>query len=279
MKVNLTNGADARGSYMLFIGKVDADFKSIVTYNENENYFSKKFTNEEIQKVYGDAVAQIKAHKNIATNTRPSKGPISGKLMLEQIPQPPICIDWYWTETTYDQYGNIIDYEESYLYTICYPNGGNPPGGGGGCMCAAPDPDPSCEMSMGKITSEEASQSVSETVGTESGGTRPAEYKWVFLKNAYGLWWFTSVEDGVHKKVGNEWRWESLKHRGILKDGIYVGTQVSCSIESTNPTVGTYAAGMQLTYQFNSSMICKGFPISADRSGTVGSPVWQIVQN
>lgn len=39
----------------------------------------------------------------------------------------PICIDWYWMTTVYDNAGNVIEYYETFLYTTCsdtYDSGG-----------------------------------------------------------------------------------------------------------------------------------------------------------
>lgn len=267
--ITLEKGIKAKGSYMLLISKTNGSYSSLVAYNENKDYFNGSLNVSAVQKIYKNTLELSLTHKDTSVS-RSNSNP-NNKLMT--VPAGGYCIDWYLTTYLYDEWGNVVEIlSEIYLYTTCPEEGG----GGGGVDPQPEDPDPNCTNATGSISSEEASQNFSNAIGAESAGKRPAEYKWVFLKNAYGLWKYISTEDGVHKKVGSNWQWDTLTHRDIARSGLVVGATITTTITHSNATIGTYAAGMELTYSFNSSMLCKGFPISADATGTVGSPVWQI---
>ena len=267
MVITSKKGIRASGSYMLLISKTNGAYSSLIAYNENKDYFKRSLTDLAVQNIYKTALELILTHKDISAS--PSNSNPNNKLMT--VPAGGYCIDWYMTTYVYDSWGNIVEIlSETYLYTTCTEEGG------GGVVPEPEDPDPNCTNATGSISSEQASENLSSALGEESAGKRPAEYKWVFLKNTFGLWKYISTEDGIHKKVGSNWQWDTLTHRDIARSGLVVGATITTTITHTNAIVGTYAAGMELTYSFNSSMLCQGFPISADATGTVASPVWQI---
>jgi len=144
--------------------------------------------------------------------------------------------------------------------------GGGPTGGGGGGTGSG---------GTGWIPIEETLEEVSESLlgyatsepesivlSSESGLTREKFYNWVIYKHIWGMYKYVSHEKGVHVKVGNEWKWQSLTHIDISRSGIAVGATLSCTLISATPTVGIYNAGMAINYNIEVSAVYRGSPLS-----------------
>ncbi len=243
MKI-VRNGVSATGSYLMCITKVNGKFNPLVLYNGKEDYFSGTLGNEEMQKAYTEAVTITVSKKKALSQTSQK-----GRLSLEQNPQPPICIDWYWTEITYDYQGNIISIEENYLYSICYPNGGNPPGGGGGGGGLPPDDEdpPSLDWGNPVSISEGMSPEYSEVVGIDT--FRVSNVFWTF--HSGGTYHFRSIERGAIKVNGGQRIYHSLNHQGISRTGsIYLG---DINVENIIPhaIISSTQATMELNYKLH----------------------------
>lgn len=260
----LITGDGVKGSFMLFIFQENGAYKTTVSYNEKSNYFNVGLSNEQALIAYANAISKAATHK------RKSVPSANAKLSLV----PPgdgggqTCIDWYLTTTVYDDWGNILEYYETYLYTTCSENGG---GGGGGIDPV--DPDPNCSEATANISGSEVSSNMTASV-TETGATiRKVSYEWKYLESL--LWYYVSAEKGVHKKVGSEWQWESLTHDRVYRQGTVIGGTLSMTVRESTPTVGVYVAGMTIKYDFYGAAVCKGSPIDYSRNNvTQHSPVW-----
>ena len=225
MKI-VRNGVNATGSYLMCITKVNGKFKPLVLYNEKEDYFSGTLDNKEMQKAYTEAVTITVSKKKALSQPSPK-----GRLSLEQIPQPPICIDWYWTEITYDYQGNIISIEENYLYSICYPNGGNPPGGGGGGGGIPPDEDSEPTIEWGQPDDTNFSQT--NTVTSDTTGSIVAG--WYCYSAHGGAIQFKSYERiyySISRTTSFHIVWKAysvthLDHISMASEGFITGQDIS----------------------------------------------------
>ena len=84
-------------------------------------------------------------------------------------------------------------------------------------------------------------------------------------------------ETGAHVKQSNgNWKWQSLNHTTISRQGTVVGGTVTCSLNAAISEVGLYNAGMKLAYNIDASVVCKGSPISWGNSYQNNSPIWNV---
>jgi hypothetical protein len=135
------------------------------------------------------------------------------------------------------------------------------------CFCAIiggcnPDPVENCDAAQQSIEGTTTEDIVSNTTTNQTTTTRTKEYVWTFYRQLNGLWKFNSHETGVHKKVNNEWQWESLTHNSISMEGTLIGGNVSCTLNTATVTLGVYWAIIALDYNITASIVCRGFPIS-----------------
>jgi hypothetical protein len=152
----------------------------------------------------------------------------------------------------------------------CGGNGGETGGGGIGG-----DPEENCNNTMSSITGEEVSENVSSSVLETMATTRKKEYQWKYLESL--LWFYVSTEEGVHKKVGTEWQWDTLTHKRVYREGTVIGGTLTMTINSDTPTIGIYNAGMRLNYDFKGEAVCKGSPLEYTRNNvTQYSPLWNV---
>lgn len=184
-----------------------------------------------------------------------------------------VCTSWYLVTREYDSAGNLTFYNEQYLGDTCeqheteqidYIDGQVVSGGPAEADCNTQAMDGS---------------STSDPLGSTSYATTDStyvEHSWKFIKNAWGLYYYQSTEKGVWKKVGSGWQWAKFYHFHHGREGITLGTTVTVSDVKATPTMGTYAAGMNITCNFNSAMLCKGFPINVDYIISANSPVYII---
>ena len=157
------------------------------------------------------------------------------------------------------------------LPTCTMPDGGGTGGGGGGGDGGGTDPN--CSEAYGSITGDEVSVNFASEVTEETVEKRTKYYEWKYLSSL--LWYYASKEEGIHKKVGSEWQWESLKHDRVYRVGTVIGGTLSMTVNNSTPTVGIYNAGMTINYDFYGAAVCKGSPIDYSRPNvTANSPVW-----
>lgn len=186
--------------------------------------------------------------------------------------QDQFCIDWYWIwfdQTT----GQVV--EEFFLYTICYDLCTGNYNGAGGTV-----PEINCEALAGNL--QGGPVSISQGFGniSENQSTRTKLYSWIFYKQTQNLWFFVSHETGVHKKSPNGvWKWLSLTHTSISRNGFVIGGVINCILNSAIPEVGIFHAGMKLAYTIDASAICTGSPISFASSHLSQSPIWHVDYN
>jgi hypothetical protein len=133
----------------------------------------------------------------------------------------------------------------------CYED----PNGGGG-------EEINCANVQGSLEGTSVSEIESSTTENETPTTRDRKYNWVIFKQNWNLFKFVSHEKGVHIKVNNVWKWESLTHNTITRTGGIIGGSVACSLIDATPTLGLYNASMTLDYHIEANAICKGSPLS-----------------
>ncbi|HKO80955.1 MAG TPA: hypothetical protein VJU78_11195, partial [Chitinophagaceae bacterium] len=109
--------------------------------------------------------------------------------------------------------------------------------------------------------------------------TRTRTYHWVIYRQNWGLWQFTSHERGVHQKTisgsTHPWKWKSLTHESISKEGFWTGGTVDCSLNTWESHLALYTAGIQLNFTITASAICTGAPLGI--AGTFNnSNIWDI---
>lgn len=182
----------------------------------------------------------------------------------------PVCTDYYWIE--YDPLTGLV-YSVTYLYTHCEPC--NEAGGGSGGL--APE-DEGCNRDALDAEFNTTSLDIGTVNVSQTQDRRTRQYKWKF-----GSDWFYnyySVEQGTHKKVGNEWHWERLEHLSVSMSGFSLG--VSTSIDQHNGTpyfLSNTTAFMKLSYQITRSVFCDKFPVYKKLFKTSNSPTWDSNQN
>lgn len=263
--VSVKTGAGAlKGSFTMLLTKNGDKFKPVVAYSEKNNYLTASVSDTDIQEMYKKAVNE--------TARRKKGNPASNKGKLSLLPPSDggqTCIDWYWTTTVYDQWGNVMDFYETYLYTTCQDNNG----GGGGT--SDPDPDPNCQASQDVLSGEAVSINVSSTVGpVGSDGYREVRYTWIPFRNVFGLWKFISTEKSREYKAGNEWWFGTIKNESLESDGSFFAATVEYKVLSSDVIILKNQGGIRHHYHYKGNFVCKGFPVEINSNGTVDSPVW-----
>lgn len=173
--------------------------------------------------------------------------------------EAPYCIDWYWQ--TWE--GDIL-IDEEYQFTTCDCHQSNG-GGGGNTNPNNPEPpqEEDCAQAEDDIKGTPVSVQEFSSLISQSSDVQEIEYTWKFYKQLFNLWYFTSHEKGTHKKVHDQWNWQALEHQSISRSGIFIGGTIECTLNSAISTLGKVIAGMELAYNIEASVVCKGSPISA----------------
>lgn len=109
------------------------------------------------------------------------------------------------------------------------------------------------------------------TTISETNETRQREYKWEICKANNGTWSLTSIEKGVHEKTQNtdpnlRWKWVSLEHQSIGREGFVFGADIEFSERSKLIELGEYFSSIKLGVNIKVTVICKGFPITHERN-------------
>ncbi len=243
MSVEYSNdNAPAIGSYMLIVYKTKEKYSSAVVYNSKNDYYNENLSETELTGLYSNALMQTMSRLNSNTfGTKKSKGGHD----LKNAPAP-VCIDWYWTETTYDDYGNIIDYDEFYVYSTCSdPN--ETPGGGGGT-----DED-DIVLDLGSPSSQELGSAAEEDYEVEGSGgpsTIPGKWKelnWKFFD--FTTFYEKSTEKGVIKIIDGQRSWHSLTHLSTISVGFWALGSVKVIDKSFQPVIYGQSATMWVDYR------------------------------
>lgn len=261
---------NAKGSYLMLISKSSGDYKVQMAYNEQKDHFKAQRSATEINELFNGL-------NNVSSPAKTAAAKANNKVMADEsgggMRDEPSCTDWYWVEPTYDADGNKTGEVWTYLYRSCSSGGGD---GGGGSDGGGTAEDPELAEAKKVIMAQNASQATSTALIEETATTRKKTYEWRFLENSFGMWHYTSTEEGTHVKSGDEWKWSSLTHKGIGRQGLTLGASITVEIKNSTPTVGIYNAGMTLYYNYSSSMLFKGFPVGIDFTGKANSPVWDV---
>lgn len=174
-------------------------------------------------------------------------------------------MDWYLQEWEYDEFGNLVFFDETYMgtETICQDLNG---GGGSGSVPII------SEENLADHLPSSASITLSSTEQINDPNNRRVLYKWTFAKSLFES--FHSIEEGFHKKVNGIWEWQSLGHSSMLRDGYSILVTSDMSIVSNNFHVGKYAAGATLYWQHVGKALFQRGPVVSNTSGVSNSEVW-----
>jgi len=131
---------------------------------------------------------------------------------------------------------------------------------------------------LAEVSTDATTIGISEAMG--SANERVRNYSWVFFKQIYDLWRWTSYETGKQKRVlmpsgQHEWHWEDIKHDHISWNGNYTGYEVTGVVDASPATLGTYYSGITLQTTFTVHLICNGFPFPSAFSVT-SRQVWHV---
>ncbi len=214
---------------------------------------------------FNNGQKEMYSQRQLKTKTTPTNSSAkSADAVLMKAMTPPAtaatCIDWYWTTTWYDNAGNIISQDETYLYTTCNQN-----------TLSSPDDD-NKDVNAMLTTVIESIHPISELRSTDIISQEPykrtVKYSWRAAEGfcVIAHFYAVSYETGVHRysePIG-QWVWESLTHDRVEAEVLY-NLGVSCSAEEVPNTaiavVRTFSATMNITVKVAVSAIYKGSPI------------------
>ncbi|MCX6315997.1 MAG: hypothetical protein NTW29_01800 [Bacteroidetes bacterium] len=140
--------------------------------------------------------------------------------------------------------------------------GGDDDGGGEG---------PDCDARQLESEGVAVSEQISSQLMSQTPVTRTKKYHWVIYKQNQNFWKFISHEAGVHVKTNstiNPWKWQSLEHVSISKEGAWSGGEVDCTLNTSDTQLGLYWSSIELNYTITASAICRGFPIGGSSTHT-----------
>lgn len=258
-RASFSNYADGKN---VSLGKANA---SILFYNKEYKY-EKGFV------IAGNAAGNklMRLQEVKQGSKRPVLSTVSQRVTEEDW-----CTVYYLVGYHYDPVtGQIADSEILAVRTEC-PNGETPPPyGGSGGSSSPPPPDDECAIgalnAINEISNNATVVNNTVSITTESEGMqmRTKKYQWVILQ---GIGWnITSFETGVHIKTRNTnpnltWVWQSLTNNGISLSGWVAGGHIEPKLMQAIPSVGKYNAIMDLTFNVEYSVACKGSPFSRDK--------------
>ncbi|MFD0940400.1 hypothetical protein [Pedobacter boryungensis] len=266
LKISLTSQTPLTGSMALLIYKTDKGFKSKIVYSKDSSY-NTILSKSIIEKMYQKALEKENSLvQNLSSNGRDKT--MSAPMVREKGEH---CVEWYLLTTYYDEDGYFISDDVEYLYTIC-----TFVGDGSGGNAANPN---NCSDLASALTYESISENGSRSVTTEAPDRKKAIYQWKFIQNSLGLWNYVSTETGYYKKVGSDWRWDTLTHTKYTKNGTYIGVALRVDHISDVATIGLYNASITIYWEFTGSLVCNGSPINTHTTSSSVSPTFTIVQD
>ena len=248
--------------------------------SSNDN---KVFTRQSLAGIFNSLEKQVIALKNLP------KSPSSN---IETTRGLGIGISWEcWSMSWVDENGGVFVTNWQCSYTIrvtqsAYgwissnvpdlPEIGGGGGGGGGEGGDGLDPGEDCSVLSARIINEALKFTVVNRIQnintiSETNETRQREYKWEVCKADNGSWSLTSIEKGVHEKTQNtdpnlRWKWVSLEHQSIGREGFVLGADIEFSERSKLIELGEYVSLIKLGVNIKVTLICKGFPISHEKN-------------
>ena len=259
VEIGLSNGTKTKGSYLLMISKIGGTYKPVISFNEKKNYFVENIVTSKIKDWYNDATKPNNSHKNTLLNNTGK-----GKVMVVEGGNMD-CTEWYLTETYYDEEGNVIQYYEHYMYTICQ---GLIDGGGG---VDGPSQEEQEELELkNKILAETEPTAMTSPVSSSfleasaDGKERMEAYKWTIAGNPLSGYVVWSHETGTHTRpstTSNDWKWKSIVHDNFSVAGkpSYMDVTVTQNGQAI-PVLGVTTAGISVKCTIEASVIFKGSP-------------------
>lgn len=144
------------------------------------------------------------------------------------------------------------------------------------------DPDPDvCTNSQAifdDIVSSGTPLSQNEEILLTSNGplTRTKTYKWKFFEigSVFTTLTFSSKETGTHIWNLGAWRWQSLVHNNIIKNGTSILWSAECENVDPEPLLLGNFAKMRLEYTIKVSYNCGVINLESNNSYTTDSPEW-----
>jgi hypothetical protein len=228
----------AKGNYFLLISRTGGNLKRMVVTDQKDVVSNESISSiSAIEKLYKGSV-----NLNLSQNTKSAAKGGSSKIMNYQ---EQTCTDWYYTETTYDEYGNIIDYFEMYLWTDCSDGGGGGTGGGG----------PSTQtFDWGEPTDKDLEDQVTEDESEEAGTKYfTHRYRWTFHESYLQLFTCRSYEKGRTKKVTGALheKFISFQHLSAWPVGTPVAHEIEVITIDASTTFTDYWAQVSLWYKIH----------------------------
>lgn len=257
MSVTNSNGSKPKGSYMVVITRQSGLYEAMVIYDSKEEMLTKDISTEDLKAQYRKSIEDNRRH---ARNNEEYANVSKGGGRLANIKEP-VCNDYYWVEIIYDGEGNVLFYDEWYLFTNCSTPG---EGDGGG---STPSED---QLAISYIMEETKPENTSADLETSFLGTfangeeRKEAYKWKIAFNRLSGYIVWSHETGTHKKVGpnwDDWNWKALDHNSFSVTGkpSYMTVTVTENGPAI-PTLGLTVAGISVRCNIEASVIYKGSP-------------------
>jgi hypothetical protein len=270
LDVALPKAHKAKGSSILFLKKSNQGYKSDIIYDDTMDFINSPLNNKMAEEFYSKATIESNKY-NRSARTSPISRSKSKQMLLpgDGSGSGENCVDWYLTVYALDEQGNpIYIIAETFLQRTCDDDNGGGPSIG-------TEPENDCSDAIESLTANSISQNVSSTILEANATTRKKEYQWKFLQGV--LWHYVSLEEGVHKKVGTEWQWQSLTHKRVFRQGTTIGGTLTMTTNNATATLGIYNAGMTINYDFKAETECAGLPIQNVRNNvTQNGPVWNV---
>lgn len=228
--IKLNSGTKASGSYLLMISKTDETYKHIIAYNAEKNHFTKSIDDEQVKNLYSNTL-KANANRNSTGGTNASKG----KVMVVEDD----CTAFYLLETWYNEYGEIIEIYQHYLYTICE---GMIDGGGE----EEEEPEPIVEFGEADDTP------LSMIMEENSNENKIVNVSWYCYKvNTQNLR-FKSYEKIkiVPPIIGSQWLISDISHTSMTLEGTIAGQTVDYILNWSQGETTMNSAWAKMTLNF-----------------------------
>jgi len=103
------DGKNLDGSFLLLISKLNGVYKQYLAYNHQNGDMLISNPHLDVEAIY----------KNVSVGTNVNRSMMRDPNKNRTMVLDDTCIDWYLTETYYDEYGNETSYYEHFLHTTC----------------------------------------------------------------------------------------------------------------------------------------------------------------